>query len=248
MEQSIQVIRDALPTLLQGLLITLWLTAATSVIGLILGSLLGIARVSASAPLRFFARAYIDFFRGTPLLVQLLIIYFGIPGLLATFNSPIRMERWVAAIVALSLNAAAYIGEIVRGGIQSIEAGQREASESLGLSRTQTMRYIIFPQAFRRMIPPLGNEFISLLKDTSLVSVISYQELLQSGRIVVARTYRAFEIYIAVAVIYLILILLASRVIEYVERRMNPVERAKRKPASASANMSIDGGDHPAEL
>ncbi|NJL20290.1 MAG: amino acid ABC transporter permease [Leptolyngbyaceae cyanobacterium SM1_3_5] len=248
MQESIQVIRDALPTLLQGLLITLWLTAATSVIGLILGSLLGIARVSASAPLRFFARAYIDFFRGTPLLVQLLIIYFGIPGLLTSIGSPIRMERWVAAIAALSLNAAAYIGEIVRGGIQSIEGGQREASESLGLSRTQTMQYIIFPQAFRRMIPPLGNEFIALLKDTSLVSVISYQELLQSGRIVVARTFRSFEIYIAVAIIYLILILLASRLIEYMERRMNPVERAKRHPAAAAANMSIDGGDHPAEL
>lgn len=248
MEQSIQVIVDALPTLLQGVVVTLWLTAATVVIGIILGSLLGIARVSASAPLRWFARAYIDFFRGTPLLVQLLIIYFGIPGLLATVNSPIRMERWVAAIAALSFNAAAYIGEIVRAGIQSIEVGQREASESLGLSATQTMRYIVFPQAFRRMIPPIGNEFIALLKDTSLVSVISYQELLQSGRIVVARTYRAFEIYIAVALIYLVLTLLASRLFDYVERRMNPVERAKRHPVPAAANLSVDGGDHPAEL
>ena len=247
-QESIQVIRDALPTLLRGAFVTIWLTAATVVIGVILGSLLGIARVSASAPLRWFARAYIDFFRGTPLLVQLLIVYFGLPSLLTTLGSPIRMERWVAAIAALSLNAAAYIGEIVRAGIQSIEVGQREASESLGLSGTQTMRYIIFPQAFRRMIPPIGNEFIALLKDTSLVSVISYQELLQSGRIVVARTYRAFEIYIAVAIVYLILTLLASRLFEYVERRMNPVERAKRRPAPAGANLSVDGGDHPAEL
>jgi His/Glu/Gln/Arg/opine family amino acid ABC transporter permease subunit len=239
--ESIKVILDALPELWKGVQVTLLLTAVTVIIGIVLGSFVGIVRLSPNKPLRWAARAYIDFFRGTPLLVQLLIIYYGLPALLTALGSPVRMERFVAAIVALSLNCAAYIGEIVRAGIQSIELGQREAAESLGLGPVQTMRYVIFPQAFRRMIPPIGNEFISLLKDTSLVSVISYQELLQSGRIIVARNYRAFEIYIAVALIYLVLTLVSSQLFSYLERVMNPVDRARQQPNPLSdVNFSHD--------
>ena len=164
MAESVQFALDALPTLLIGAITTLQLTAAAVFLGLIGGTLLGMARLSSFKPLQIASRIYIDFFRGTPLLVQIFMIYFGIPAVVDfSFN------RFFAAILALSLNAAAYLAEIVRGGIQSIEAGQREASESLGLSPLQTMRYVIFPQAFRRMIPPLGNEFITLLKDTSLI-------------------------------------------------------------------------------
>lgn len=248
MSPYIQVVLDSLPELLQGALVTIQLTAITVVVGIMLGSVIGILRQSPSLPLRWAARTYIDFFRGTPLLVQLLIIYYGIPGVLQSIGSPIKMERFVAAIVALSLNCAAYIAEIVRAGIQSIEVGQREASESLGLGPTQTMRHVIFPQAFRRMIPPIGNEFIALLKDTSLVSVISYQELVQNGRIIVARTYQAFPIYIAVALIYLVLTLVSSQLFSYLEKRMNPVERARNKANRVDTKLAIDGGDHPAEL
>ncbi|MBE9061818.1 amino acid ABC transporter permease [cf. Phormidesmis sp. LEGE 11477] len=222
MDKSLDVILEALPVLLDGALVTIQLTAAATFFGAIGGTALGIARLSKIGMLRLLSRIYIDFFRGTPLLVQLLIIYFGIPALVQSLGISFSMDRGIAAVLGLSLNASAYLAEIVRAGIQSIEAGQKEASESLGLSPTQTMRYVVFPQALRRMIPPLGNEFIILLKDTSLVTIIGYEELLNQGRLIVARNFRGFEIYITVALIYLLLTIVASQVFSLLERKMNP--------------------------
>lgn len=222
---SIGVIVQSLPALLQGALVTLQLTILSVVLGLVGGSLIGIVRLSRIAPVRWLARAYVDFFRGTPLLVQIFMIYFGLPAILQELGLTFTFDRLAAGVIALSLNSAAYIAEVVRAGIQSIEAGQAEASESLGLSSVQTMRYVIFPQAFRRMIPPLGNEFISLLKDTSLVSVIGFEELVRKGQLIVADNYRAFEIYAAVAVVYLCLTVLSSQAFSKLEVWMNPVKR-----------------------
>jgi len=230
---SFSVILTALPLLLRGALVTLQLTAFSVVLGLIGGSLLGIARLSKILPVRWATRAYIDFFRGTPLLVQIFMIYFGIPAIAQELGFPLSLNRLVAAVLALSLNSAAYIAEIVRGGIASIELGQTEAAESLGLDAVQTMRYVIFPQAFRRMLPPLGNEFISLLKDTSLVAVIGFEELFRQGQLIVAENYRSFEIYAAVAVIYLCLTLLSSQVFSRIETWLNPLTRS-RHPKVAS--------------
>lgn len=227
MNQTLGYIVEALPALLKGALITLQLTAIATTLGLIGGILLGIIRLSKVKALRLLARVYVDFFRGTPLLVQLYIIYFGIPALFNYLGIDFRFNQWGAAIVGLSLNSAAYLAEIVRAGIQSVEVGQKEASESLGLSSTQTMRYVIFPQALRRMIPPLGNEFITLLKDTSLVAVIGYQELFREGQLIVATTYRSFEIYGAVALIYLLLTVLSSQVFSLLERKLNPTHAKK---------------------
>lgn len=238
MFQTFDIIRQALPNLLWGGLITLQLTAISILLGLVGGSLLGIARLSPSKLVSILARLYVDFFRGTPLLVQLFIIYFGLPALLQSMGLPLRLNQWTAAIIALSLNSAAYIAEIVRAGIQSIELGQREASQSLGLGAMQTMRYVIFPQAFRRMIPPLGNEFISMLKDTSLVAVIGFEELFRRGQLVVAQNFRSFEIYTAVALVYLILTLISSQLFSALERWMNPVERIKRRHASQVSKLS----------
>jgi arginine/lysine/histidine/glutamine transport system substrate-binding/permease protein len=218
----------ALPTLLTGASITLQLTALSVVLGLVGGSLLGIVRLSQILPLRWAARAYIDFFRGTPLLVQIFMIYFGIPALAQQLGFTFTFNRLSAAVIALSFNSAAYIGEIVRAGIQSIEPGQAEAAQSLGLGSIQTMRYVIFPQAFRRMLPPLGNEFISLLKDTSLVAVIGFEELFRKGQLIVSGNYRAFEIYAAVAVIYLCLTLLSSQAFSWLEKRFNPANRQRQ--------------------
>ncbi|MEP0909824.1 ABC transporter permease subunit [Leptolyngbya sp. GB1-A1] len=233
-------ILNAMPTLLAGAVVTVALAAISVVVGLGLGSLIAIARLSKVKPIRWLARAYIDFFRGTPLLVQLFMVYFGIPAVLQGLGIQFSFDRFLAAVVALSLNAAAYMAEIVRGGIQSIEVGQTEAAQSLGLNSTQTMRHIIFPQALRRMLPPLGNEFITLLKDTSLVAVIGFEELFREGQLIVATTYRPFEIYAAVALIYLLLTLLSSQAFSYIERAMNPVarrraqrERTDRVPAGA---------------
>jgi ABC-type amino acid transport system permease subunit len=159
------------------------------------------------------------------------MIYFGLPALVKGLGFAFSLNQWAAAILALTLNSAAYIAEIVRGAIQSIERGQHEASESLGLGPAQAMRYVIFPQAFRRMIPPLGNEFISLLKDTSLVAVIGFEELFRRGQLIVAQNYRSFEIYFAVALIYLVLTILSSRAFGLLERWMTPAERARRRSA-----------------
>lgn len=223
---SFNVILQALPTLLQGVLVTLQLTIFSVVLGLVGGSLIGIVRLSRIKPVRWLARAYVDFFRGTPLLVQIFMIYFGIPAIAQELGITFSFDRLAAGVVALTLNSAAYIAEIVRAGIQSIEPGQAEAAQSLGLSSVQTMRYVIFPQALRRMIPPLGNEFISLLKDTSLVAVIGFEELFRKGQLIVANNYRAFEIYIAVAVVYLCLTLLSSQAFSRLEAWMNPVKRS----------------------
>lgn len=228
MLQFLEYSLDALPTLLVGAVTTLQLTAFSVVFGLIGGTLLGMARLSTFKPLNIASRIYIDFFRGTPLLVQIFMIYFGIPAFANSLGTSFSFSRFFAAILALSLNSAAYLAEIVRGGIQSIELGQREASESLGLSPIQTLRYVIFPQAFRRMIPPLGNEFITLLKDTSLVAVIGYEELFRRGQLIVANNYRAFEIYITVALVYLVLNTLSSQAFILLERWMDPLHRSKK--------------------
>lgn len=242
MLQSLEIILDALPTLLRGAVITLQLTAISVCLGLVSGSLIGILRLSHNRIIGIAARVYIDFFRGTPLLVQIFMIYFGLPAVIKGMGLSFSFDRLTAAVLALTLNSAAYIAEIVRAGIQSIESGQREASESLGLGPIQTMRYIIFPQAFRRMIPPLGNEFITLLKDTSLVAVIGYEELFRRGQLIVAQNYRSFEIYAAVALVYLALTLLSSQAFSLLEWWMNPVRRNKQTQASAVA-IAADGPD-----
>jgi arginine/lysine/histidine/glutamine transport system substrate-binding/permease protein len=230
----LQVITKSLPTLLAGALVTLQLAAISIVIGLVLGSLMAIARLSTFKPIRWLARAYIDFFRGTPLLVQLFMVYFGFPAVLQQMGIDFTFDRFLAAVVALSLNCAAYIGEIVRAGIQSIDSGQTEAAQSLGLNPIKTMRHIVFPQALRRMLPPLGNEFITLLKDTSLVAVIGFEELFRQGQLIVATNYRPFELYAAVALIYLVLTLLSSQAFSALERWMNPV--ARRRAANEREN------------
>jgi glutamine transport system permease protein len=236
MSTYFETIFEALPVLIQGAGVTVLLAALGTVLGMIAGTLLGIARLSSSKIISFAARCYIDFVRGTPLLVQIFIIYFGLPGLVKGMGFSFSLSQLAAAVLALTLNSAAYLAEIIRGGIQSIEIGQREAAESLGLGPVETMTYVIFPQAFRRMIPPLGNEFITLLKDTSLVAVIGFEEVFRRGQLIVAQNYKSFEIYTAVALVYLVLTLLSSQLFDRLEQWMNPVEKAKRKALMQDAS------------
>ena len=196
--------------LFRGSIITVLLTAFSVFFGLIGGTLVAIALTSHLKPVQWLFRIYVEFFRVTSMLVQLFIIYFGLPALFKELGLGITVDRFPAAILALSLNVAAYLAEIIRGGIQSIDQGQWEACESLGMSPMQTMKEVIFPQAFRRILPPLGNEFITLIKDTSLTAVIGFTELFREGQLVVATTYRAFEVYIAVALVYLLLTTVSS--------------------------------------
>jgi arginine/lysine/histidine/glutamine transport system substrate-binding/permease protein len=219
--------------LLQGAGVTLMLTAFSFFFGLIGGSLVAFAMISPIKPLRWLCRIYVDFFRGTPMLVQLFMIYFGLPALFQGLGFDLSFNRFFAAILALSLNVAAYLAEILRGGIQSIDRGQWEAAESLAMNPIESMRYVVFPQAFRRILPPLGNEFITLIKDTSLAAVIGFEELFRQGQLAVATTYRAFEIYLAVAIVYLVMTSIASLIFKRLEAYMDPLNRpAKTTPAT----------------
>ena len=216
MSFDFSLIFDHLPLLLVGALVTIEITAVSVALGVLIGLFVGIAELSRYRWLRYPAKVYVDFIRGTPLLVQIFIIYFALPIILG-----MRIEPFVAAVAACSINSGAYVAEIFRAGIQSIDKGQMEAGRSLGMSWTQTMRYIVIPQAFRRIIPQLGNEFIAMLKDSSLVSVIGFEELTRKGQLVIASTYGSLEIWSAVAIISLVMTLSITRFVAYLEKRFH---------------------------
>lgn len=199
--------------LVWGLWTTLWISAAASVVALIIGLFSGLARVSNNYTLTSLAAIYVEIIRGTPLLVQIFIAYFFI-------GTVFDLNRNVAGIGALGLFAGAYVAEIVRAGIQAIPKGQMEAARSLGMSVTQAMMYIILPQAFKRILPPLSGTFISLIKDSSLVSVIAITDLTKSGREIITSTFATFEIWLVVAAMYLIVTSVLSQYVFYLERRL----------------------------
>ena len=214
MEFDLSLVTDSLPLLLQGALVTLEITALAVGLGLVFGLVAALAQLSKFAPLRLIAKVYVDFIRGTPLLVQIFIIYFALPDVIGH-----RIDPFFAAVAACSINSGAYVAEIFRAGIQSIDIGQMRAGLSLGMNWTMTMRYIILPQAFKRIIPPLGNEFIAMLKDSSLVSVIGFEELTRSGQLIIAETYGSLEIWSAVAIIYLVMTLTITRIVSVLEKK-----------------------------
>ncbi|WP_354523750.1 amino acid ABC transporter substrate-binding protein/permease [Mycolicibacterium sp. 624] len=211
----IGLIKSTFPMLMAGLKMTLILTVVSIFFALILGVIFGLFRVSRSIWLRAIGTTFVDIFRGTPLLVQAFFIYFGIPSTLG-----FQMSALTAGIITLSLNAGAYMTEIVRGGIQSVDKGQMEASRSLGIGYLPTMRRVILPQAIRTMIPSYINQFVITLKDTSILSVLGIAELTQSGRIIIAGNYKAFEMWLIVGIIYFVVIMALTKLSDRLERRM----------------------------
>ena len=220
MNFNFDLIVNSFPLLLLGAVITVKITAMSVALGIVIGLFAGIARICRVKPLRWISAVYVDFFRGTPLLVQIFLFYFAVPVITGQ-----RIDPYVAAVGSCGINSGAYIAEIVRAGIQSIDEGQMEAGRSLGMTWTQTMRYVIVPQAMKRVIPPLGNEFIALLKDSSLVSVIGFEELTRRGKLIIAKTYASLEIWFSVAIIYLVMTLTISRFVAFLEKRYNPDDR-----------------------
>lgn len=210
------LIWDNIPILLQGAVITIQITVMAVGCGFFIGMIAALANLSRFKIVRLLVKCYVELFRGTPLLVQIFMIYFALPMVIGQSINP-----YVAAVTACSINSGAYVSEIFRAGIQSIDKGQMEAGRSLGLTWAQTMCYIVMPQAFKAIIPPLGNEFIAMMKDTSLVSVIGFEELTRRGQLIIARTYGSFEIWTAVAIIYLIMTLSISQLVAFLERRYN---------------------------
>lgn len=215
-----ELVIDSLPLLLKGACVTVEIACISVGLGMIFGLLIGIAEISRNPLIRYPSKAYVDFLRGTPLLVQIFMIYFALPVVIG-----MRIDPFVAAIAACSINSSAYVAEIFRAGVQSIDRGQMEAARSLGLTWKQAMKFVVIPQAFKRVIPPLGNEFIAMLKDSSLVSVIGFEELTRQGQLIIASTYGAIEIWTCVALLYLAMTIPITRLVAVLERKFAKNDR-----------------------
>lgn len=207
-----------LPILLKGSVMTIELTVITVILGSILGIIFALFKLSKNKIIYSLASFYIWIFRGTPLLLQLFFFYYGLPML------GIDLNPMSAAIIGLGLNCGAYMAEIIRGGIISIDKGQFEATKALGFSYIQSMRKVILPQAYRRLIPPVGNMFIGTLKDTSLVSSIAMVELMRSAQQMYATTFKPIEIFTSAACIYLIMTTIFTGVFSILEKKLSAYE------------------------
>jgi His/Glu/Gln/Arg/opine family amino acid ABC transporter permease subunit len=208
------IIVMALPILAVGLLATLKVCLAAIAIGIVLGFVLGFGALSRFRAVRIAVLAYVDFVRGTPLLVQIFLVYFALPVIGINFN-----EYW-AGVIALSLNAGGFICEIVRASMQSIDRGQTEAAQSIGMRHGQIVLHVLFPQAWRRILPPLTNELISLIKGSALLSAISVYELTHAGQEIIATYFSPFEIFLLIALYYYALISALAWLSRYLERRL----------------------------
>ncbi len=196
-----------------GVFRTLQVTVLSIMLALVIGLIAGLGRISRVTVINRIATIYVEVIRGIPLLVQLFYIYYALGAL-------VQLPRLTSAVIAMSVCYGAYMGEIFRAGILSIPKGQMEAALALGMSRSQALRKVILPQTLRVILPPVGNEFIALLKDSSLVSVIAVSDLLRRGREYAATTFRYFETFTVIALVYLILTLFFSRLVAYMEDRM----------------------------
>ncbi|WQG59974.1 cystine ABC transporter permease [Pseudomonas sp. RTB3] len=215
MEESLKLALDSAPFLLKGAYFTVILSLGGMFFGLLLGFGLALMRLSHLKLLSGIARVYVSFFRGTPLLVQLFMIYYGLPQL------GIELDPLPAALIGFSLNMGAYACEILRSAIGAVDRGQWEAAASIGMTRAQTMRRAILPQAARTALPPLGNSFISLVKDTALAATIQVPELFRQAQLITARTFEIFTMYLSAALIYWILASILAHFQNRLEDRVN---------------------------
>lgn len=203
------------PEILRGSYITLQLAASSIFFGTIIGFIIALMKISPFAPLRIFGQGYTWIFRGMPLIVQLFIIYYGIA---AAFG--INLGAKTAAIIGISLCGGAYIAEIVRAAILSIDKGQMEAALSLGMSRSQALKRIIIPQTYLRLLPPMSNEYINLVKDTALASTITLAEMLRAGQVFATNAYKPFEAYLTVGVFFLFITTVLTVLFNLLERKL----------------------------
>ena len=206
------------PLFLRAALVTVWVAVASQLIGVVVGLGVALMQLAQNPVLRFLANTYVWFWRGSPLLVQLFLLYFGLPQL------GIRLNVIEAGLIGLGLNASAFMAEIIRGTILAVDRGEIEAARSLGMSRGQTMRRVILPQATRLIVPPLGNEFLSNLRTTSLLSVISFEELLRVTTLAINETFRATELYSVAALYYLAMTTVWTLIQAGIERRLGVSE------------------------
>lgn len=212
--EALELVVHTLPVMVKGAVLTLKFAVASMALGLVVGLVIAIMRIGSNWLAAGLAQGYVSLMRGTPLLVQMFVVYYGLPDL------GITLDPTTAGIFTLTLNAGAYLSESMRGAILGIGRGQWAAAHSLGLTHVQTLRYIVCPQALRLAVPSLGNTLISLIKDTSLVSVITVTELLRSTQEVIAATFQPLPLYLAAAAIYWVLSTLLTRLQGRVETRL----------------------------
>lgn len=215
-----KVFSGAMPLLLEGLKLTVITSLVSIVIGMIIGLLVCLMKMSKNVVLRAIAGVYIWIIRGTPMLVQAFIVFFGVPQVVRMFVSDFKFTALTAGIITLSLNAGAYLAEIYRGGIMAVPKGQTEAARSLGLSQGQAMRKVVLPQAIKFSIPSLVNQFIITIKDTSILSAIGMAELVNKAKTYVGSTYTFFETYLVVAAMYLVIISILMVISNYIEKKL----------------------------
>lgn len=222
--QGFQKILPYMSLFWQGMLCTLSLSAFTVVFGFLLALLLSVMRMSRVKILKAIATAYVEVIRATPMMVQLFLVYYVLmaPVSLPTWKlfGFIRFERFIPGVVALSLNSGAYLSEIIRSGIQSIDIGQTEAARSLGLTQGQNMRFIVLPQAIKNILPAIANEFVTIIKESSICWTVGVQEIMSAVNSVKAATYTIAEALIVASCIYFCLTFPTSKIIQYFERRM----------------------------
>ncbi|MCC9088116.1 MULTISPECIES: amino acid ABC transporter permease [Bacillus] len=209
-------IMNAFPYLMDGLQTTLYIFVVAIILGFIIGLIVALFRLSPFKVLNFIALVFVNAIRGTPFIVQLFFIYFGLNTL-----EFISLDRVPAGIITVAINAGAYFSEIIRAGIQSIDKGQTEAARSLGFTGGQNMRFIVLPQAFRRMLPAITNQAIISLKDTSLLSIIGIADIMQRGQVQASATFDPLNVWLIVGVIYFVIIYLLSLLASYAERRFD---------------------------
>ena len=215
-----RVFQEAMPLLLEGLGLTVVVSLVSILIGMVLGLFICLMRMSNNPVLRGIASVYIWIIRGTPMIVQALIVFFGIPQLIQMFVPGFHMNALTAGIITLSLNAGAYLAEIYRGGIMAVPKGQTEAARSLGLSKTQTMAKVVLPQAFKFSVPSLVNQFIITIKDTSILTVIGMAEVVNKAQQYVGSTFVYFETYSVVALMYLAIISVLMLLSNFIEKKL----------------------------
>ena len=213
----------------EGIVNTLIIAAFTVFFGTIFGTLMSSMRMSKILPLKWLAVAYIEFIRGTPLMVQLMFIFYGLP--MVGFTLPDiswipNFSRFSAGIIAMSINSCAYVAEIIRAGIQAVDKGQMEGARSCGMTNAQAMRYVVMPQAVKNILPAIGNEMIALLKETSVAGYVSVRDLTKMGSIIQTQTYDAFNPILLVAAIYLVLVLGLTKLLSVFERRFKKSDRS----------------------
>ncbi|MCW4681956.1 MULTISPECIES: amino acid ABC transporter permease [Bacillus] len=211
-----ETIINAFPYLMDGLQTTLYIFVVAIILGFIIGLIVALFRLSPFKILNFIALVFVNAIRGTPFIVQLFFIYFGLNTL-----EFISLDRVPAGIITVAINAGAYFSEIIRAGIQSIDKGQTEAARSLGFTGGQNMRFIVLPQAFRRMLPAITNQAIISLKDTSLLSIIGIADIMQRGQVQASATFDPLNVWLIVGIIYFVIIYLLSLLASYAERRFD---------------------------